>query len=136
MPVTIKNIAEAIKPWPSIPVIVVITKSFSESDRSENLYMVNQILADQKMTQHVKAVIPVVASIFRLNDEFYAAPYGITNLVDATMNAMPEAIESSHKGVEDFKLHNERVLTLTALLQQQPLQGLLSVPFRFLFQIL
>lgn len=82
-PITIKNVAEAIKPWPSIPVIVVITKSFSEPNRSENIRMVNQVLADQKMTQRVKAVIPVVASIFRLNDAFYAAPY------DKPISSMP-----------------------------------------------
>lgn len=109
-PNAIKNVAQAIKRWPSIPIIVVITKSFSEPDRSENIRMVNQAFADQNMMQRVKAVIPVVASIFRLNDEFYAAPYGITNLIDVTMNVMPEAIESSHKNVEDFKRHNKRVL--------------------------
>lgn len=109
-PNAIKNVAQAIKRWPSIPIIVVITKSFSEPDRSENIRMVNQAFADQNMTQRVKAVIPVVASIFRLNDEFYAAPYGITNLIDVTMNVMPEAIESSHKNVEDFKRYNRRVL--------------------------
>lgn len=109
-PNAIKNVAQAIKRWPSIPIIVVITKSFSEPDRSENIRMVNQAFADQNMTQRVKAVIPVVASIFRLNDKFYAAPYGITKLIDVTMNVMPEAIESSHKNVEDFKRHNKRVL--------------------------
>jgi hypothetical protein len=72
--------------------------------------MVNHVIAVQKMMHRVKAVIPVVASIFRLHDEFYVAPYGITNLIDASMNVMQETIKSSHKDVEDFKLHNKRVL--------------------------
>lgn len=108
-PVTIKNLSSAIKRWPSVPVIVVITKSFSEPDRKENIEMVTEAFDKLKMSKRINSIIPVVASIFRLNEQAYAAPDGITDLIDTTNRLMPEAIKSAERDIQKFILQRKRV---------------------------
>ena len=90
---TIKNLSRATSMWESVPVIVVITKSYSEPDREKNIQMVNNAFAKQKkFAKNLHSVIPVVAKSFVLNDTAIAPPVGITELIDATNNVMPEGI--------------------------------------------
>ena len=57
--------------------------------------MVNNAFAKQKRyAKNLRKVIPVVATTFVLNDSAYAAPEGITDLIDATNELMPEGIRS------------------------------------------
>lgn len=61
-PEAIKNLSKATKMWESVPVISVITKSYSIPERAENVQMVHNAFAQQKRyAKNLKAVIPVVA---------------------------------------------------------------------------
>ncbi len=107
---TIENLSKATKMWGSVPVIVVITKSFAIPDRERNIEMVNNAFAKQKHSKNLRKVIPVVASTFVLNDSAFAAPEGITELIDATNELMPEGIKAGASDVAAFNLARKRAL--------------------------
>lgn len=84
--------------WESVPVVVVITKSYAVPDREKNKEMVYKAFAKQKKyASNIKDVIPVVAQIYTLHDTAYAPPEGITQLIDVTNGLMPEARRQQKK---------------------------------------
>jgi len=110
-PNTLKNLSRATSMWVTVPVIVVITKSYSVPDREKNIEMVNSAFAEQKgYLKNLRNVIPVVASTYVLNDNAYAAPEGITELIDATNELMPEGIKAGEKDIATFKLNRKKAM--------------------------
>lgn len=110
-PNAITNLSKATKMWGSVPVIVVITKSYSTPERVENIEMVNNAFAKEKRySKNLRKVIPVVASPFWLNETAFAAPEGITEIIDATNEVMPEGLKAGEKDVASFKLKRKRAL--------------------------
>lgn len=67
----------------SVPVIVVITKSYSVPERKENIEMVQAV---------------------------FAAPEGIMELIDATNDLMPEGLQAGTEDIANFKLSRKRYL--------------------------
>lgn len=110
-PETIKNLSYATSMWKSVPIIVAITKSYAIPDREENIEMVYNAFSTQKNSENLRKVIPVVASTYVLNDTAYAAPDGITELIDATNELMPEGVKAAEKDIYTFKLNRKRVLS-------------------------
>lgn len=110
-PKTIKDLSRATSMWESVPVIVVITKSYSVPEREKNIEMVNNAFAMQKRyAKNLRKIIPVVAATYELNATAFAAPEGITELIDATNELMPEGIRAGEKDVFRFKLNRKRAL--------------------------
>lgn len=110
-PRTLKDLSRATSMWESVPVIVVITKSYSAPEREQNVEMVNNAFAKQKRySKNLRKVIPVVASTYVLNDNAYAAPEGITELIDATNELMPEGIRAGETDIATFKLNRKRAM--------------------------
>ena len=66
-----------------MPVIVVITKSYSVPERKENIEMVQAA---------------------------FAAPEGIMELIDATNDLMPEGLQAGTEDIANFKLSRKRYL--------------------------
>ncbi len=66
-----------------MPVIVVITKSYSVPERKENIEMVQAV---------------------------FAAPEGIMELIDATNDLMPEGLQAGTEDIANFKLSRKRYL--------------------------
>jgi len=58
----------------------------------------------------LRKVIPVVASTYVLNDNAYAAPEGITELIDATNELIPEGIRAGTMDIAEFKLNRKRAM--------------------------
>jgi GTPase SAR1 family protein len=99
-PKTIKDLSKATVMWESVPVIVVITKSYSVPEREKNIEMVTNAFAQQKRySNNLRATIPVVASTYALNDTAFAPPEGITKLIDVTNELMPEGISKPVKKI-------------------------------------
>lgn len=110
-PKSIEDLSRATSMWESVPVIVVITKSYSVPDREKNIEMVTNAFAKQKRySKNLCKVIPVVASTFVLNDNAFAAPEGITELIDATNEVMPEGIKAGDSDIAIFKLNRKRAM--------------------------
>ena len=102
--------------WKSVPIITVITKSYSVPERIENIELVNSVFAKNKdLAQRLKAVIPVVASIYVLNDEASAPPEGIAELIEKTNELMPEGMKAAQKDVAKFNLLRKRALAQAAI---------------------
>lgn len=108
---TISDLSKATSMWESVPVIVVITKSYSVPERARNIEMVNNAFAQQKRyAKNLRKVIPVVASTYELNDTAYAAPEGITELIDATNALMPEGVKASELDIANYNLSRKRAM--------------------------
>ncbi|MCI9508819.1 MAG: DUF697 domain-containing protein [Angelakisella sp.] len=110
-PETIKNLSRATSMWPHVPVLVVITKSFSIPDREKNIAMVQNAFAKQKhFSSNLKGIIPVVAEIYVLNENAYAAPEGITELIGLTNDLLPEGVQAAKIDIENWKLNRKRTM--------------------------
>ncbi|HZK42004.1 MAG TPA: GTPase, partial [Clostridia bacterium] len=110
-PKAIQNLSRATSMWPSVPLIVVITKSYSVPERDSNIEMVYQAFAEQKRyAKNLKHVIPVVADTYVLNDQAYAAPEGIAELTDATNHLLPEGIKAAEMDIANFTLKRKRAM--------------------------
>ena len=109
-PETIRNFSNSIAMWKSVPIIAVITKSYSQADRARNIEMVRQAFRGQRVERNLRAIVPVVAQTFVINETAFAPPKGITDLIDATMRAMPEGMQGGVHDLMQFKLTRKRVL--------------------------
>ncbi|WP_027108167.1 GTPase [Lacticigenium naphthae] len=110
-PETIKNLSRATAMWKTVPIIVVITKSYSVPERAENKKMVYNAFAKQKKySKNLKHTIPVVASTYVLNNTAFAPPEGITELIGTTNELMPEGIKAGENDVYKFKLKRKKAL--------------------------
>ena len=110
-PKAIESLCKATAMWKTVPVIVVITKSYSVPERKENIEMVQNAFASQKKyAKNVKKILPVVAATYELNETAFAAPEGITELIDATNELMPEGLKAGVLDLANFKLNRKRQL--------------------------
>lgn len=112
-PKAIKDLSRATSMWPSVPIVVVITKSYSVPERQQNIEMVYNAFATQKrFSKNLKKVIPVVAQTLVINEEsnLYVPPEGITELIDATNELLPEGLKAAETDIAKFKLNRKRAL--------------------------
>ena len=72
--------------------------------------MVKEAFSKSKRSECVKAIIPVVAQTYEINDSTYVAPEGISELIDKTNEVLPEGIREAEKIIQDFKLSRKRAL--------------------------
>lgn len=110
-PDTIKSLSSATAMWESVPVIVAITKSYSEPERKINVEMVQNAFAKQKRYgKNLKKVIPVVAQDYVINDSSYVEPVGITELIEATNNFLPEGKKAADDDIYHYKIKRKKAL--------------------------
>lgn len=110
-PKAIQSLSRATAMWKTVPVIVVITKSYSIPERAENIEMVqNAFATEKKYAKNLRKIIPVVASTYELNSTAFAPPEGITELIDATNELMPEGLQAGVHDLAEFKLNRKRAL--------------------------
>ena len=108
-PNAIKDLSKSISMWKSVPIIVVITKSYSVPERTENIELVNKVFSQNKdLSKRLRKIIPVVASPYILNDTASAPPEGITELIDATNELMPEGFKAAKNDISRFNLGRKR----------------------------
>ena len=110
-PDTIKSLSSATAMWESVPVIVAITKSYSEPERKINVEMVQNAFTKQKRySKNLKKVIPVVAQDYVINDSSYVEPVGITELIEATNNFLPEGKKAADDDIYHYKIKRKKAL--------------------------
>lgn len=108
-PETIKNLTRAVKIYKSVPVVVVITKSYSLLERTKNIEMVNNAFAATKHTINLKKVIPVVAEQYVIDDKTHVPVEGVSELIDLTNDLLPEGKRAAKKDIADYILNRKRV---------------------------
>ena len=110
-PKTLKDLSKATKMWKTVPLIVVITKSYSIPERERNIDMINNAFALQKRySKNLKRIIPLVASTYVLNDNAFAPPEGITELIDVTNELLPAGVKAGQRDIAEFKLSRKRAM--------------------------
>lgn len=108
---TIYSLMKATNLWKSVPIIVVITKSYSVPEREQNIDMVKNIFNKQKYAgKNLRDIIPVVASTYVLNEDAFAAPYGIPELIEKTVALLPEGKQAAINDVNAYKLQRRRIM--------------------------
>lgn len=108
---TIKNFMKATNIWKTVPIVVVITKSYSVPEREQNIKMVKDIFSKMKKSgARVKDVIPVVAAPYVLNDDAFAPPYGIPELIEKTIDLLPEGKKAATNDINAYKLKRRRIM--------------------------
>lgn len=108
---TIKNLMRATSIWKSVPIIVVITKSYSVPEREQNIELVKKVFYRQKKAgANLREIIPVVAATYVLNDDAFAAPYGIPELIEKTVALLPDGKKAAINDVNSYKLQRRRLM--------------------------
>ncbi len=101
--------AKAIKGWKNIPIFAVITKSYSEKDIPENIESIKTTFAKHKNI-NLKAIIPVVAQEYSINDEVKVPPMGIEELCLQTLDCLDEAKKINKENLNNMALNQKRFL--------------------------
>ena len=118
-PDSIAALSKATSLWKSIPIIVVITKSYSQMERPENIAVVKKAFSGHK--KQPSAIIPVVADEYVISETSVVPEDGIAELIDVTNRLMPEGKRAAEEDVAAFKLKRKRAMargiigTFTAL---------------------
>jgi len=114
---SIKNVARM---WKNVPIVVVLTKSYSEIEIADNISMVKKCIDKYKDNKYLNIVdiIPVVAQQFPINNEIIISPIGVDKLVEKTNDIIPEAFKINEKAAFELglkmKRFNANTLTITA----------------------
>lgn len=103
----IKLMNSAIKGWKNIPVFVVITKSYSEPDIEKNIEAIKEVFSKYKKI-NLKAIIPVVAEEYNINEETTVAPTGIDELCLKTLECLEEAKSINKENRERMIIEQRR----------------------------
>lgn len=110
----IDMLARAAAIWKSVPIIVVITKSYSKPERDENVQMVRWAFeSHKKLSENLKAVIPVVARTYKIDEEnnINVIPDGLGELLAETEKYIPEGMILSVKDQDSYRLQQKRILS-------------------------
>ena len=111
-----KNIdllARSMTVWKSVPIIVVITKSYSKPERTENVEMVYRAFqSHKKLWANLKAVIPVVSKTYKIDEDsnINVVPDGLGELLAETEKYIPEGLVASVKDIASYQLQQKRIL--------------------------
>ena len=113
----VAHLSRATDMWRSVPIIVVITKSYAERERDENVALVQQTCSRRRRLKRcLRAVIPVVASTYQLDDTSYVPAAGISELIDATLQLMPEGVLAAKQDIAHFERMRQRAIARSVVL--------------------
>ncbi len=105
----IAQLSQATDVWRSVPIVVVLTKSYAELERDQNVELVRQTCARRRRLKRCVAdVIPVVASPYSYSQTGFVAPTGISALIETTMRLLPEGVHAARQDVAEFELRRKR----------------------------
>lgn len=107
---TINTLAKSVSLWKSVPIIVAITKSYSVPEREQNIELVKEAFKNHKISKNLRAIVPVVASPFVINNDSFAPPEGIEELINKTNELLPEGIKAASDDLSHFILNRKRAM--------------------------
>lgn len=110
----IDMLARATTVWKSVPIIVVITKSYSKPERQENVEMVYSAFKEhKKLWDNLKAVIPIVARTYKIDEDnnINVVPEGLGELLAETEKYIPEGFDASKIDIADYRLQQKRIMS-------------------------
>lgn len=103
------HLSRATDIWRTVPIIVVLTKSYTEVERADNIALVRQACARRRRLARCLAdVIPVVATTYSLDETTFVAPVGITKLIETTTKLLPSGVRAAQEDIVAFGLKRKR----------------------------
>lgn len=91
--------------WKDIPILIVLTKSYSQIEQESTEAMVAEALDSLKKNKlNVKGIVSVVARPYRITEEIIIPPRGLDELIAETNCLIPEALRLNKLAVTDFEL--------------------------------
>ena len=113
---SIDSLARACSMYKSVPVIAVITKSYSRPDREYNIKMVEEAFSNKVGRKlNLKGIIPVVAELYRIDETAFAPVDGITELIQLTNDVMPEGIAAADIDIEQYNVDRRNAFAHTLI---------------------
>ncbi len=114
---TLDQLREVSRIWKDIPILVVFTKSYSESEIARNERMWNEVLERYKKRDclNIRGVVSVVAKSFPLDPGHVVAPRGLDVLVSRTNELIPDAKKLSAGSVRSMDLAMKRTMAYSLL---------------------
>ncbi|MBQ6464607.1 MAG: 50S ribosome-binding GTPase [Pseudobutyrivibrio sp.] len=113
---TIKNLIKASKVWSSVPIIVVITNSYSEPERQENIEKVRHIFEPQKkVSGNLMDIIPVLSNPYVIGEDVFVAPFGLTKLIDRTNSLLPDGKQAAQTDMKKYKIMRRRIMSQSVI---------------------
>ena len=109
----IDMLARATSVWKSVPIIVVITKSYSKPEREENVRMVYHAFKNhKKLSENLKSIVPVVASTYKIDTDLNinVTPDGLGELLAETVKYLPDGVNASMVDKKYFYLQQKRAM--------------------------
>lgn len=126
----INTLKSAIKDWKNVPVIVVLTKSYSAPETPDNIQMVKNQFEKYAKSVNLQDVIPVVAEPYKIEEDYVVTSNGIEELIDATNKALD--LSDAEEAREKFRKRQRRIKAqklVTAYAGVAGVVGAVPVPF-------
>ena len=116
----------------SVPVIIVITKSYSQPERKENIEMISNALSKYEKNINLKDIIPVVAEAYTITEDTVIEPDGIVDLIEKTSEMIPDLEKGTSEAVTNYKnvlLNRQIDAYISACVASAVTVGAVPIPF-------
>lgn len=105
----LEDFSKALSFWKSVPIIVVITKSYSKPEQVENIQMIRKALVKNKiLSANVRDIIPVIGQTYVVDETTFIGPEGIERLIETTNSLLPQGLQAAKNDIGSFKLNRKR----------------------------
>ena len=129
-------IKSVVSSWHGVPIIFVITKSYSEIEMEENKAIAHDAVVaynakHPRSPLNVKAIIPVVAKEYEISKDVIVSPTGLDTLLNKTNELAPVAKRVANDSIRkiDLKLKREKAdFTVNASTVASIAVGAIPVP--------
>lgn len=106
----IKNLNKTISTWNSVPVIIVLTKSFDMDDVEADVERIRYVVEEQtRIADKIMEVVPVVAEGYEMDENTYVNSFGVDELTELTDELMPLGLEAGKKDLAAFQMKRRRM---------------------------
>ena len=116
----------------SVPVIIVITKSYSQPERKENIEMISNALSKYEKSINLKDIIPVVAEAYTIREDTVIEPDGIVDLIEKTSEMIPDLEKGTSDAITNYKnvlLNRQIDAYISACVASAVTVGAVPIPF-------
>ena len=111
-PKTIESFMDAISVWKNVPIVVVITQSYTEEEANRTKEIVEKaFLSKKKYATRLTDIASVIAKPKNAEDGTILPPMGITELIELTNNLLPVGLQAAEKDIARYNLARKRAMS-------------------------
>ena len=103
---------DSVSVWKNVPIVVVITQSYTADDVNETEAIVEKaFLSKKKYATRLVDVVSVVAKPKTAEEGELIVPMGITELIELTNGLLPEGLQAAEKDIARYNLTRKRAMS-------------------------